>query len=61
MWCRKSRLNTKCQVLVASIILGGVIGFALFASEARGRGRVIEFGWYTDPSEFHLNHFTRNI
>ncbi|MHC4335355.1 MAG: hypothetical protein ACYSUV_16630, partial [Planctomycetota bacterium] len=40
-------MNRKCQVFLAAVIFGGVIGFVTFATEAHGRGLVIEFGWDT--------------
>jgi|GEM_PF-6871070 len=46
----KSQLNGKCQIILAAVIFGGVVGsvnFAALASEPSGRGRVIEFGWDT--------------
>jgi len=46
----KSQLNGKCQIVLAAIIFGCVVSFvdfAAFASEASGKGRVIEFGWDT--------------
>ncbi|MHC4674881.1 MAG: hypothetical protein ACYTBZ_20545, partial [Planctomycetota bacterium] len=43
----ESQLNGKCQIIVAAVIIGGVVGFAAFAPKAWGKGRVIEFGWDT--------------
>jgi hypothetical protein len=40
-------LSGKYRIFLAAIVLGGVIGFATFATDAEGRGRVIEFGWDT--------------
>jgi hypothetical protein len=43
----KPQLNRKYQILLAAIILCGAVGSFDFASEASGKGRVIEFGWDT--------------